>query len=901
MPRTSRTSRAVALGAAATVLVGALALVVTNGGRERAEVAAMADRRLQPTAGDQVRRGQAGPNLAVDPADEDHIVELHQELLTEDCEFNTSFDGGRTWKGGRLRAPVGYPAGSPGPCSVAGPGIGNIGQQSLAFGSGQNVYASWASTPQPMVVGSTVLVSRSTDGGVTFAPALEVPGMRGGPAPESDFSRPELVIERREAGRDRLYVSARETRSNRALVVRSDDGGATWGSAREASSNNPARNPPPTFPLGAPTPTASGDAYSVPTQLTQPVLGPPPPGGGERPLHLGWAAVRRGGPCPPDCEAAGEAVTDGYLVMATSTDLGQTWTRTRAVNLRGVVAPGAAAFRGPAFPRLAGGLDGALFVVFTQGPEVPGSASCGTGPFPAGVAGASTAPCPAYRNARTFRSADHTISSDADVWFLRSIDGGATWDGLRQVNDPKRPGLTAPEVTQTRHPQIAMASNGRIDIVWEDRRHWYLSPAVRQAVDPSQGLGRCVQTHAACEEGRLGDTYYAGSADQGTTFSANRRVNDRSHNNDVGFDYRISTYRDYGPNVVGLGTTRLLVADMDSRAGSATLDTLDIYLRGVDLSSLTGPIPVERLPTGADLSGVALSLLVAPGGSEAVLAGDGVTRPASSVVIVPQADPTAALVGGVLARAHLGALLASPAAGLPEAVKAEVDRLDAVGAYVLGDHGQLSPQVEADLAAAGIPAERIIRISGATPSELAVAVAHAVDARTTVERLASPATPAFDAVMIVNPAGAAAATASALAANRRLPVLFVESTGVPAATASALGALGISRTLVVGGPEEVGPAVEAALPGAVRLGGGDRYATSRAVLRESVDRGLPANVVYVADSSEPLGTALLGAAVGRLGGLLLLVPGASPLLAEAALSDAGLRPGVDRLVAAAAP
>jgi len=887
------------LGAAVTVLVAALALVVTSGGRERGQVAAMADRRLLPPFDDKAGRGQAGPNLAVDPADEEHIVELHQELLTQECEFNTSFDGGRTWKGGRLRAPVGFPAGSPGPCSVAGPGIGNVGQQSLAFGSGQNVYASWASTPQPMVVGSTVLVSRSTDGGVTFAPAVEVPGMRGGLAPASDFSRPELVIERR-AGRDRLYISARETRSNRALVTRSEDGGATWGSAREASSNNPVRNPPPTFPVGAPAPTASGDAYSVPTQLTQPVLGPPPPGGGERPLHLGWAAVSRGGPCPPDCEAAGEAVTDGYLVMATSTDLGQTWTRTRAVNLRGVVAPAAAAFRGPAFPRLAGGPDGALFVVFTQGPEVPGSASCGNGPFPAGVAGAFTAPCPAYRDVRTFRSADHTISSDADVWFLRSINGGTTWDGLRQVNDPKRPGLAAPEVTQTRHPQIAVASNGRIDIVWEDRRHWYLSPAVRQAVDPSQGRGRCVQTHAACEEGRLGDTYYVGSADRGTTFSANRRVNDRSHNNDVGFDYRISTYRDYGPNVVGLGTTGLLVADMDSRAGSATIDTLDILLRRIDLSSLTGPIPVERL-TSSDPSGVALSLLVAPGGSEAVLAGDGVTRPASSVVIVPQADPTAALVGGVLARAHLGALLASPAVGLPEAVKAEVDRLDAVGAFVLGDSEQLSPTVEADLAAAGIPPERITRISGATPSELAVAVARAVDLRTDGERLAGPAAPAFDAAVIVNPAGAAAATASALAANRRLPVLFVESTEVPAATASALVELGISTTLVVGGPEEVGPAVEAALPGPVRLGGGDRYATSTAVLRESVDRGLPANVVYVDEGSGPLGTALLGAAVGRLGGLLLLVPGADPALAEAALSDVGLRPGVDRLVAPHAP
>ncbi len=894
-----------ALAAALALLVGGLVLFTSRGGPGSEGDRLAGDRPLRPTANDAPARGKSGPSLVVDPASPDHIVEVHQELATAECEVNASFDRGRTWTGGRLQAPPGYPGpgngpGSPGPCSVAGLTVANLGQQSLAFGSGRNVYVTWVSTPTPNVVGSTVLLSRSSDGGATFAVGVEVPGMVGGPPPAPDFSRPELAVDRREPGTDRIYIASRDSVSTKALVVRSDDAGATWTKPVEASRSNPVRNPPPSFPAGSTTANLAGDAYPTPIELTQPVLGPVPPGGGERPLHLGWVAVNRGGPCPPDCETAGETPADGYLVTATSTDAGQTWTRTRAVNVRGFLPPSGGAFRGSSFPRMATGPAGALFVVFNQGPGAPPSPSCGPGPFPAGEPGASTRPCPTYP-AAPFSSADHSISYDSDVWFLRSADAGATWGDLRQVNDPKRSGLAVAEITQTRHPQVAVAANGRIDIVWEDRRHWYLSPSVRKAAVTPQGPAldayRCVHTHAACEEARLGDTYYAGSTDGGTTFSPNRRVNDRSHNNDVGYDFRVSTYRDHGPGVVALGDSRLLVADMDARLGSPATNSLDLFLREVDLTAPLGPLPVDHLATGgAAAISVALSRQVQPGGAEAVLAGEGVTRPASSVVIVNEDDPVAALAGGVLARAVLGPVLASPARGLPPDVKAEVDRLDPVRAFVLGDSRKLGPQIQVDLAAAGVPTDRITRISGVTAPDLAAAVARALDGRTAAERAATPALPAFDAAVIVNPDSAEAPSASALAANRRLPVLYVGAAGVPAGTRSALADLGIVKTLVVGSSGSVGPQVEAALPGPLRLAGEDQYAASAAVVAESVARGLPRNVVYVADGAEPMHAALLGAAVARLGGLLLLAPDGLAAKAEATLETLGLRSGVDRLV-----
>jgi hypothetical protein len=713
-----------------------------------------------------------------------------------------------------------------------------------------------------------------------------------------------VVVDRRTPVSDRLYIAARNAVSNQAMVVRSDDGGSTWTAPVEMSRSSPVENRPPTFPApeaahtGATTASTAGDAYINATELTQPVLGPAPPGGGERPLHVGWVAVGRGTRCPPSCETLGETAVDGYLVVASSADGGRTWARTRAVNLRGVITPDGIPFRGSSFPRMAGGPDGALYLAFNQGPGTPGSANCGPGPYPAGTPGAGTTPCPAYADTQTFKTADHSISPDADVWFLRSPDGGTTWSDLKQVNDPKRPGLAAPEITQTRHPQIAVA-NGRIDIVWEDRRHWYLSPSVRRTAGvggATAGL-RCVTTHASCEEARLGDTYYAGSADGGLTFGPNRRLNDRSHNNDVGFDFRLSTYRDYGPAAAAVGATGLLVADMDSRLGSAATNSLDLFLREVDLRGPAGPLPVDEVaPSAAPRLSVALSERAHPGGAEAVLAAEAATRPATGVVIVNEADPPAALAGAVLARAGLGPVLASPAAGLPALLKAEVGRLGPVRAYLLGDSTRLAPTVHADLAAAGVPADRITRISGVAPPDLAAAVARALDARTPDEKGAVPPLPAFDAAVIVNPASASASSAAALAANRRLPVLFVEAGEVPPATRAALTDLGITRTVVVGGVDVVGAAVETSLPNPERLGGDDRYAVSGAVVQASLARGLAPNVVYVADGAEPMHAALLGGAVARLGGLLLLAPQGDPQKAEAALGSLGLLAKIDRLV-----
>ncbi len=887
-------------------------------GQERAG----GDYALLPTANDAPSRAKSGPNLAVDPANENHLVEVHQEITTQECEFNVSFDGGTTWTGGELEAPAGFPTSNPGPCSVHNRGSYNLGQRSLAFGSGSNVYVTWTSAPTPTSPNYSVVLSRSTDGGVTFGPGVQIPGMTSGLAPLPSFDRAEIAVDWRTAGTDRLFVVGKDVRQSvsgldQALVVRSDDSGATWSTAVDAAANNPIETPIPTW-NGTTNVSAAGTSYARPTEVTQPVLGPAPAGGGARPLYVGWNARRRAtGACPPSCEVAGEAPTETYLVIARSLDSGATWTRTRAVNLRGFFPPNGT-FSGSNYPRLAVSPTGNLYFVFNQGPGVLGSNQCGSGPFPGGAPGAGpTRTCPSF-GAGSFRSADHFINWDTNVWFIRSTDGGATWGELKQINDPKRQGLAAAEITQTRHPEISVAPDGRIDIVWEDRRHWYLSPSVRKAsntvigsqvaptvpplpfTDPS--YPSCTQSHVRCDEARLGDTYYARSNDGGVTFAPNRRLNDRSHNNDVGYDYKSNGYWDYGAAVVSVSNEKLLVADMDSRNGNVDTDTMDIVLRRVNLNAPAGPIPVDNFVSGsAPAFSVGMSQRVQPGGSEGLM-GEGTTgsgftsRVGTKPVIVNETDVAGALAGGALARANVGPLLASPAAGLPAAVKDEVARLSSAGAYVIGDTSKLSAQVVTDLTAAGVPLAQITRISGANPAEIAANIATAMDRRKAADIALVPPLPAFDAVVIANPNSASAASASALAANRRLPVLYVDLDSVPAATTAAIASLGITKSLVVGSTGVVSHAVQLALPNATRLGGGDQYATSNSVVQESVARGLPKNVVYVADGSKPMQAALMGAAVGRLGGLLTLAPGGTAAAGEVTVNALGLRPVVDKLV-----
>ena len=775
--------------------------------------------------------------LAVNPRDTNHIVALYTDLASMHCEVATSFDGGRSWRRTRLKAPAGFVS----PACTVGRHLSALIDQSIAFGQGHNVYTTFSSAivnelGEPR--GKSVLVAHSSDGGRTFPTATVA--LPGGPsvAEGPDYTLPKLTVRPgAKGGSDQIYVVTNSVEDNPSssateedsLLASSSDSAKTWSAPRRI---NPA------------------GLNSI--EPSQPVLGR------GNALHVAWRTRERG-------TQPGQFIPEGRLVASRSTDDGVTWTHTNVAGVRGYTYTGppmppfltVQTFTGSTYPQLAADRrSGDVYLVYGNG----GQPLTGTGAL----------------------AADHFIHPDIDVYFQRSADAGATWSVPARLN---RQAPEQVEVTQTRHPNLNVAPNGRLDIVWQDRRHWYRG---------------CVQTHAPCEEGRLGDTYYRSSSDAGKSFSAERRITDRSMNNDVGSDYRYGSYWAYGPQPVALGDNRLLVAWMDSRDGNPETDTMGIYLAKVDLEA-SPRVPVRRIPAvGAGGLAVRLSQLAYPGGGEAVLAGVFASRPWSRVVIVNERDFAGVLAAGVLARANLGPVLISPKGGLPEDVKAEVARLAPVGAYVIGSENALSAQVVSDLAATGIPADQIDRKVGANAAATAALIATAMDRRTAAQKQAGE--PAFDAAVIVNPAGPDAASVSVLAANRRLPVLLTTRAGtIPAATAEALTALGIDQTLVIGGRDTIADAALAGLPGPQRLSGRDALGTSRAVVAESVRRGLPENVVFTATDRRRMDAAVMGAGVGRIGGLLLLVSDDGVAAARSALDGLKMGKNVDHLMVADHP
>jgi putative cell wall-binding protein len=264
----------------------------------------------------------------------------------------------------------------------------------------------------------------------------------------------------------------------------------------------------------------------------------------------------------------------------------------------------------------------------------------------------------------------------------------------------------------------------------------------------------------------------------------------------------------------------------------------------------------------------------------------------------------------VLARANLGPLLLVPASGLTPSQKAEVARMTPVGALLLGN--LFGPRVQSDLVAAGVPSDQIRQIPGTSPAEIAANIAthecpeplrgnpfpvgpSCLDRRTPAQKAAG--VPAFDAVIIANFQSPDAYSTAALAAHRRLPVLYVDRTGIPPATADALNRLNVNQTLVVGSatwvPESVVSQLASAGRNPKRLAGADVYGTSAAVLQESIARGMPTNQVFVSEANNPMISAIMGSAAGRIGGLQLLVRSTAD--AQNAVANLGLAPGLDRI------
>ena len=234
---------------------------------------------------------------------------------------------------------------------------------------------------------------------------------------------------------------------------------------------------------------------------------------------------------------------------------------------------------------------------------------------------------------------------------------------------------------------------------------------------------------------------------------------------------------------------------------------------------------------------------------------------ATAVVVARDDLYPDALAAGPLAAKLGGPLLLSPSVGAPSALVAEVTRLGATTAYLIGDTTALSAQVEADLRAAGVTA--IHRVGGATRYDTAALIAAQVGGA---------------AVYVARGDDwPDAASVAALAAFQRRPIVLTPPAALGPSARDAITSLHATSATIVGGSAAVSDGVETELRAAgvavTRLSGPTRYATSAAVASAGATAGLTGQR-WMADGLDwPDAIAAGPAAAASRGNLVLVDPG----------------------------
>ena len=319
--------------------------------------------------------------------------------------------------------------------------------------------------------------------------------------------------------------------------------------------------------------------------------------------------------------------------------------------------------------------------------------------------------------------------------------------------------------------------------------------------------------------------------------------------------------------------TYVIYADVACVAGDYTVDVAASgYLPGSQTVAWDGTAPARadfalgRARMTVSIAGVdrfatavAASQKAFPGGADCVVITTGLNWPD-------------ALGGSALAGALRAPILLTKPNELPAEVAAEIVRLKATRAVVLGGTSPVSATVFSQIdAIAGVQAERI---AGANRYETANMVA----ARTIAELGEEYAGTAFVATGANFPD---ALGASPLAAARGWPIFLANpALGNNADLVATMKATGVRRAVVLGGSNAVAPSVEAllgdALGDVVRLAGSNRYDTSVKVATYGVENaGLAWDRVAVS-TGQNFPDALSGGVLqARSGSVLVLTPTAS--------------------------
>ena len=412
------------------------------------------------------------PALAVDPANPMHVAAGVTEMRTKSCTFMRSKDGGQTWQ---------RPEASPAPSTFPFCLTNNRGafQGQIAFGRDSTLYYAfpgWDENDAGTRGNSSILVARSSDLGDSWTTEV-ARNNRGKTGEQQEFQRPigSIAVDTRTGSADSVYVgyttrlpgfTAPNAAPNITTVIASTDGGRTWGEPVQLPATIfgdqavrdralTARTTT-TLAAGAPTPNTTvppaGSRAAEPNQTVnfggfQPVVTV----GNNGTVYALWPSTAANiTPGPPP-----------GLFLSKSTDKGKTWQTTQ-------VAP--FDYKNGTFAQMAwspqGGAEGTLHAVweYKEQPDIAGY---------------------------------------SDIFYIRSTDGGATWTQPRNITDDP-----PAELAGQYYPNIQVAPNGRVDVVFYDTR---FDPGIRS-----------------------NDVVYTHSTDNGETWAKNVRISDQSIDRRIG-------------------------------------------------------------------------------------------------------------------------------------------------------------------------------------------------------------------------------------------------------------------------------------------------------------------------------------------------------------------------------
>jgi hypothetical protein len=475
-------------------------------------------------------RAFTGPTvMEANPENPRIVAAATADLRTKTCHLAISRDAGTTWKlTEELPTDPAYPyctntsAGVP-EASVAWGRDGVLYYSHQAYGEGEG----------PREGRSSVILARTTDLGESWKITL-VDNNRGktGVAP-SDTSVPGLAVDT-SGSRDIVYVGFSQSfpdappgdplRNPHVMVATSIDGGETFGAAVDLNTfTRPNLNiNGKDYPLFMRTGFGAPFLFAHDGVLLA-VAGPDLPSGNQ--------------PAPPPEAGANLNPGSWYAypmpqLIARSTDQGKTW---EMKPLGDPILAGTGSFTGMGWtPK--GGPKGTIVAAYAATP--------------------ATSP---------------TIAL-ADIVIQRSTDGGITWTSPLAIDDD------APEEQFTSfYPQLNVAPNGRIDVVWQDNRG---------------------------TSDFFFNVRYTYSTDGGLTWAKNVQVNDMP----INFNYGISFNSDLRqPPGVASANEYAIVGWADTRNATDLTQTQDNYSAAVQFA----PLPTTKNTTAPIVAAIFGGLVVA--------------------------------------------------------------------------------------------------------------------------------------------------------------------------------------------------------------------------------------------------------------------------------------------------